>query len=463
MGAKTERTYVAIDLKSFYASVECVQRGLDPLTTRLVVADETRTDKTICLAVSPALKIYGIPGRARLFEVKQRLREVKRSNPSAETDFIIAPPQMGKYLEVSGQVYGVYIRYVSPDDIHVYSVDEVFIDATEYLRLYSLDAHDFARMLVREVLKETGVTATAGIGPNMYLAKVAMDIEAKHSEADADGVRVASLTEMQYRRKYWEHVPLTDFWRIGKGTAARLASVGLYTLGDVARCSLVNEEVLYRLFGVGAELLIDHAWGWEPCTIADIKKYRPQSGSLSSGQVLKEPYSFEKARLVISEMTEQLTLELVEKRLTAEAIVLHVGYDRENCERGGYTGLTKLDYLGRRVPVSAHGTADLGGPTSSTARALEAVLKLFDRIVDRKLTARRLNISAIRIAKESDVPVQFDLFSDHVREERERELSRAIISMHRKYGKNAVLRGHDLLDGATQVERNGQIGGHRKA
>ncbi len=459
MGAKTERTYVAIDLKSFYASVECVQRGLDPLTTRLVVADETRTDKTICLAVSPALKIYGIPGRARLFEVKQRLREVKRSNPSAETDFIIAPPQMGKYLEVSGQVYGVYIRYVSPDDIHVYSVDEVFIDATEYLRLYSLDAHDFARMLVREVLKETGVTATAGIGPNMYLAKVAMDIEAKHSEADADGVRVASLTEMQYRRKYWEHVPLTDFWRIGKGTAARLASVGLYTLGDVARCSLVNEEVLYRLFGVGAELLIDHAWGWEPCTIADIKKYRPQSGSLSSGQVLKEPYSFEKAEVIVKEMTDSLVLSMVDKGLLTDQMVLHVGYDTSSA---GANGESVSDWYG--VPKPAHGSVNLPRPTSSTKIIMEAVTGLFRRIVDPSPMVRRILVIASHISYEDEADgVQLSLFDDAPEDNsRERRRQEAILSIRKKFGSNAILRGTNFEEGATAIERHNQIGGHRK-
>ena len=453
--------YIAIDLKSFYASVECVERGLDPLTANLLVADESRTDGTICLAVSPALKALGIPGRPRLFQAKQKIREAE-ARLRRKIDCVIAPPQMAKYLEVSAAIYGVYLKYIAPVDIHPYSIDEVFIDAGPYLNHLHMTAHELTVTLVRDVLRTTGITATAGIGTNLYLAKIAMDIVAKKAKADKDGVRIAELDEQKYKELLWDHLPLTDFWMISHGTVNRLARLGVSTMGDLAQLSLYDESALYRIFGVDAEILIDHAWGVESVTMADIKNYRPSSTSLSSGQVLARPYPFEQARLVISEMTEQLMLELLEKRLTAEAIVLHVGYDKENCEKGGYTGQTKLDYLGRRIPVSAHGTADLGGPTSLTGRGVGAVLRLFDQIVDKKLTARRLNIAAIRVAKESDVPVQFDLFSDHAREERERSLGRAIIAMHRKYGKNAVLRGHDLLEGATQMERNGQIGGHRR-
>ena len=453
--------FIAVDAKSFYASVECVERGLDPLTANLLVADETRSDATICLAVSPSLKSLGVPGRPRLFEAKQKIAEAE-ARLHRKIDYIIAPPQMAKYLEVSANIYAVYLKYIAPQDILVYSIDEVFIDAAPYLGHMNMTAHELAMLMIRDVLRTTGITATVGIGTNLYLAKIAMDIMAKKAKADKDGVRIAELDEQKYKDLLWDHLPLTDFWQISHGTVGRLARIGVSTMGDLAQMSLYDEAALYRVFGVDAEILVDHAWGIESVTMADIKNYRPSSTSLSSGQVLARPYPFEQARLVIAEMTEQLMLELLEKRLTAEAIVLHVGYDEENCERGGYTGLTKLDYLGRKIPVSAHGTADLGGPTSLTSRGREAVLKLFDRIVDKKLTARRLNIAAIRVAKESDIPVQFDLFSDHAREERERELSRAIIAMHKKYGKNAVLRGHDLLEGATQIERNGQIGGHRK-
>ena len=453
--------YIAIDLKSFYASVECVERGLDPLTANLLVADESRTDGTICLAVSPALKALGVPGRPRLFQAKQKIAEAE-ARLRRKIDYIIAPPQMAKYLETSATIYGVYLKYIAPVDIHPYSIDEVFVDAAPYLGHMQMTAHELASTLIRDVLRTTGITATAGIGDNLYLAKIAMDIVAKKAKADPDGVRIAELDERKYKELLWDHLPLTDFWQISRGTAGRLARIGVSTMGDLAQMSLYDEPSLYRIFGVDAEILVDHAWGLESVTMADIKSYRPSSTSLSSGQVLARPYPFAQTRLVIAEMTEQLMLELLEKRLTAEAIVLHVGYDKENCEKGDYRGLTKPDYLGRKIPVPAHGTASLGGPTSSTSRGLEAVLKLFDTIVDRKLTARRLNISAIRVAKESDIPMQFDLFSDYAREERERNLSRAIIAMHRKYGKNAVLRGHDLLEGATQIERNGQIGGHHR-
>ena len=453
--------YIAIDLKSFYASVECVERGLDPLTANLLVADESRTDGTICLAVSPALKALGVPGRPRLFQAKQKIAEAE-IRLRRKIDYIIAPPQMAKYLDVSATIYSVYLKYVAPIDIHPYSIDEVFIDAAPYLGHMRMTAHELTVTMIRDVLRTTGITATAGIGANLYLAKIAMDIVAKKAKADKDGVRIAELDERTYRELLWDHLPLTDFWQISHGTVSRLARIGVSTMGDLAQMSLYDEPALYRIFGVDAEILVDHAWGLESVTMADIKSYRPSSTSLSSGQVLTRPYPFAQTRLVIAEMTEQLMLELLEKGLTAEAIVLHIGYDKENCEKGDYRGLTKPDYLGRKVPVPAHGTASLGGPTSSTVRGLEAVLKLFDKIVDRKLTARRLNISAIRVAKEADYPVQFDLFSDYAREKRERNLSRAIIAMHRKYGKNAVLRGHDLLEGATQIERNGQIGGHHR-
>ena len=453
-----QRTYIAIDLKSFYASVECVQRGLDPLTTRLVVADASRTDKTICLAVSPALKAYGIPGRPRLFEVKEQVVRLKRENPGLELDFVTAPPQMAKYLEVSGKVYGVYLRFIAPEDIHVYSIDEVFIDATEYLRLYGMDAHTLAIRLIKDVLKETGVTATAGIGPNLYLAKVAMDIEAKHRKADADGVRIAELTEMEYRQKYWTHRPLTDFWRIGHGTEARLASAGMYTLGDVARMSLRNEEVLYKLFGVNAELLIDHAWGWEPCTMADIKSYRPAASSLSSGQVLMEPYSFEKARTIVREMTDLLSLDLVDKRLVTTQLVLHVGY-----EAGKGKGPMVKDWYGRPTPKPAHGSVNLPFPTSATSVLLRSMMELYDKIVDRSLFVRRVYVVASQVKREEELDgLQMSLFDDATDTSRERKQQEVILEIRRKFGKNAILKGMNFEEGATTRERNQQIGGHHE-
>jgi len=453
-----QRTYIAIDLKSFYASVECVQRGLDPLTTRLVVADASRTDKTICLAVSPALKAYGIPGRPRLFEVKEQVARLKRENPGLELDFVTAPPQMAKYLEVSGKVYGVYLRLIAPEDIHVYSIDEVFIDATEYLRLYGMDAHTLAMRLIKDVLKETGVTATAGIGPNLYLAKVAMDIEAKHRKADADGVRIAELTEMEYRQKYWTHRPLTDFWRIGHGTEARLASAGMFTLGDVARMSLRNEEVLYKLFGVNAELLIDHAWGWEPCTMADIKSYRPAASSLSSGQVLMEPYSFEKARTIVREMTDLLSLDLVDKRLVTTQLVLHVGY-----EAGKGKGPMVKDWYGRPTPKPAHGSVNLPFPTSATSVLLRSMMEMYDKIVDRSLFVRRVYVVASQVKREEELDgLQMSLFDDATDTSRERKQQEVILEIRRKFGKNAILKGMNFEEGATTRERNQQIGGHHE-
>ena len=453
-----EKTYIAIDLKSFYASVECVERGLDPLTARLVVADSSRTDKTICLAVSPALKAYGIPGRPRLFEVNQRIARLKQEDPSLPLDFVIARPRMSKYLEVSGKVYGVYLRFIAPEDIHVYSIDEVFIDATQYLRMYSVDAHTLAMRLIKEVLKETGVTATAGIGPNLYLCKVAMDIEAKHQKADEDGVRVAELTEMSYRQKYWTHQPLTDFWRIGHGTQERLASAGMYTLGDVARMSLRNEEVLYKLFGVNAELLIDHAWGWEPCTMADIKAYRPSASSLSSGQVLMEPYSFEKARTIVREMTDLLSLDLVEKRLVTTQLVLHVAY-----EAGKGKGPMVKDWYGRLTPKPAHGSVNLPFPTSATSIFLRSMMELYDKIVDRNLFVRGVYVVASQVKREEEVDgLQMSLFDDETDTSRERKQQEAILEIRRKFGKNAILKGMNFEEGATTRERNQQIGGHHE-
>ena len=478
------RTYLAIDLKSFYASVECVARGLDALTTNLVVADPSRTDKTICLAVTPSLKSYGIAGRARLFEVVRRVREVNAerarkavlresstdnaailANPTLKLDYIVAPPRMAHYMEVSARIYEIYLRYVSSEDIHVYSIDEVFIDATDYLRLYGITAHELAMRMIRDVLKETGITATAGIGTNLYLAKIAMDIEAKHSPADSDGVRIAALDEMSYRRKYWSHRPLTDFWRVGRGIAAKLAANGMYTLGDVARCSLRNEEKLYKLFGVNAELIIDHAWGWEPCTMADIKAYRPSARSLSSGQVLSTPYTFEKGRVIVREMTELLVLDMVEKRLSAGQMVLSVGYDKESLEKvKDYEGAVAADYYGRKVPRPAHGSVNLGRQTSSTTLIADAVMDLYDRITDRRLLIRRLNVTANHVVPESQLEgVQLSLF-DESREKpsRERNRQEAILAIRRKYGPNAILTGIDFEEGATTRERNNQIGGHRK-
>ena len=485
------RTCIAIDLKSFYASAECVERGLDALTTHLVVADASRTDKTICLAVSPSLKAYGIPGRARLFEVVREVRKINAlrlrkapghrftgrsadsralaADPSLELDYVVAPPQMARYMQVSSQVYATYLKYVSSEDIHVYSIDEVFIEATQYLRIYGLNAHDFARMLVREVLSATGITATAGIGPNLYLAKIAMDIEAKHREADADGVRIAELDEMSFRRKYWNHRPLTDFWRIGHGIAARLESSGMYTLGDVARASLgksyqpLNEELLYKLFGINAELLIDHAWGWEPCAMADTKAYRPSSNSLGSGQVLTEPYDFAKARLIVKEMTDQLALDLVEKRLVTDQLVLAVGYDVSSLGTEDFQGEVVTDWYGRKVPRSAHGSVNLDNPTSSTRLLTQAALQLYDRIVDPALQVRRIGITAAHIADERTVQgEQLQLFEEPAEPDgRERSRQEAILAIRRKFGKNAILKGMDFEEGATTRQRNQQIGGHK--
>ena len=481
-----ERTYIAIDLKSFYASVECRRRGLDPLDTNLVVADESRTDKTICLAVSPSLKSYGIPGRCRLFEVREKVRSVNssraqrspgrrlrgesssdrelREDPSLALGFIIAMPHMADYIRCSASIYDIYLRFISPDDIHVYSIDEVFIDATDYLQMYRLSAKGFAMKLILAVLDETGITATAGIGPNMYLAKVAMDIMAKHIPADANGVRIAELDEMEYRRKLWSHRPLTDFWRVGRGYARRLEERRIFTMGDIARCSVRNEEMLYRLFGVNAELLIDHAWGWEPCTMEDIKAYRPAASSLGSGQVLQNPYPIDKARLVVKEMADALSLDLASKHLAATSITLSIGYDASSITEG-FHGESKTDFYGRTIPKGAHGTAKLISPTSSMKEIVGAALSVFDRIADRNLLVRRLTISAGDTIDEEKARAdhQPDLFSEDPAEsvDRERKLQDAALEIRRRFGRNAILRGTSFEDGATGRERNEQIGGHK--
>lgn len=497
------RQYIAIDLKSFYASVECVDRGLDPLNTFLVVADESRTEKTICLAVSPALKAYGIPGRARLFEVVQRVKEVNamrrvhapdgkfvgasqfasflEGRPDLAVDYIVAPPRMRHYMEVSAKVIDIYLRFIAPEDIHVYSIDEVFIDATHYLRTYHMTAHELAEKMIRTVLDATGITATAGIGTNLYLSKIAMDIEAKHIRAGKDGVRIAELDEMSYRRSLWSHRPLADFWRVGSGISRKLERYGMFTMGDVARMSLHNEALLYRLFGVNAELLIDHAWGWEPCRISDIKAYEPQVKSLSSGQVLKEPYAFDTARLVVREMTELLSLDLVRKGLVTDQMVLTVGYDIQNLKdpdrRRDFRGEVKLDHYGRAVPRSAHGSENLGRFTASSMLLGDAVERLFDRIVDPSLLVRRMYVVANHTVSESELEQtqkseQLSLFEDFAAVQkrraheaavltREKSIQHTVLGLQQRFGKNAVLKGFNLKEGATSVERNGQIGGHR--
>lgn len=506
---KKKKQYIAIDLKSFYASVECVERGLDPLTTNLVVADASRTEKTICLAVSPSLKAYGIPGRARLFEVIQKVKQANyerqknspnhtligssysstelASCPDLALSYIAAPPQMAHYMRVSTEIYKIYLRYIAPEDIHVYSVDEVFIDATDYLKTYGITARELAMKMILDVLSETGITATAGIGTNMYLCKIALDIEAKHIPADENGVRIAELDEESYRRKLWAHRPLTDFWRVGHGYAKKLEEVGLYTMGDIARCSLgsassyYSEALLYKLFGINAELLIDHAWGYEPCTIADVKTYKPASSSICSGQVLKCPYNYEKTRIIVREMADALSLDLVDKRIKTDQLVLTVGYDIENLTNDeisrGYKGEIKSDRYGRKIPKDAHGTENLGNYTSSSNEIADAAVRLFDRIINKKMLTRRLYLTATRLCPEDSIPkkdttVQLDFFSDIDTEKlnkekkdaalaRERKKQEAMLSIKKKYGKNAILRGVNFEEGATAIERNGQIGGHK--
>lgn len=500
MAETAEKTYIAIDLKSFYASVECVERGLNPLTVNLVVADETRTEKTICLAVSPSLKAYGVPGRPRLFEVVQKVRQINaarrlnapgrkltgqsyedaelKSNGSLALSYIVAMPRMALYIKYSTEIYKVYLKYVAPEDIHVYSIDEVFIDATQYLKLYKLTAREFTMKLIQDVLKTTGITATAGIGTNLYLCKVAMDIEAKHIPPDKDGVRIAELDEMSYRRKLWTHTPITDFWRVGKGYAERLDGLGLYTMGDIAMCSLgvhpfYDEELLYRTFGINAELLIDHAWGWEPCTMKDIKAYKPETNSLSEGQVLSAPYSYEKGMLIVKEMAEALSFDLLEKGLVTDQIVLTVGYDASE----GYKGESSTDRYGRKVPKHAHGTENLRRQTASARLITQAALKIYERTVDKNLFVRRVYIVAGRVVGENEargcVTEQMDLFTDYEQAEKqrreedeflekERRRQQAELEIKKKYGKNAILKGMNLEEGATMKDRNDQIGGHKK-
>lgn len=499
-----DKTYIAIDLKSFYASVECQELGKDPLTTNLVVADKSRTDKTICLAVSPSLKAHGIPGRARLFEVVQQVRRVNaqrrakapghqfkgksanaaelENNPCLELDYIVAPPRMSYYMTYSTRIYNIYLKYAAPEDIHVYSIDEVFIDATDYLKTYGMTAHDFAMMMIQDVLKTTGITATAGIGPNLYLCKVAMDIWAKHIPADRDGVRIAELDEITYRQYLWTHKPITDFWRVGKGYAKKLADNGMYTMGDVARCSVggpndvQNEALLYRLFGVNAELLIDHAWGWEPCEIRHIKAFKPENNSVSIGQVLPEPYTFEKARIIVREMTDGLVMDLVDKGLVTDQIVITVGYDVESLTPD-FKGAVETDWYGRKVPKMAHGSENIGKLTSSTKLIMDAAMRLYDRIADKKLLVRRMYVVANHIsdaaaAKTKVEYEQLDLFSDleEEKENREKEeaslakeerLQQAMLSIKKRYGKNAILHGTSYEEGATGRDRNRQIGGHK--
>lgn len=496
------RTYIAIDLKSFYASVECVERGLDPLSTNLVVADKSRTEKTICLAVTPSLKAYGISGRARLFEVVQRVRELnderrrkaggRLNGLSADdrqlqthhdwaVDYIVAPPRMAHYMKVSTEVYQTYLKYVAAEDIHVYSIDEVMMDVTPYLKTYKMTAHELSMTMIQDVLRNTGITATAGIGSNLYLAKVAMDIVAKHAPADKDGVRIGELDEMSYRQKLWNHRPLQSFWRVGRGTAERLAQYGIDTMGKLARMSLVNEELLYKTFGVNAELLIDHAWGWEPCTIEQVKAYRPESNSFSNGQVLTQSYTAEKARVVVREMTDAMALKLVAHRLVANQLVLTVGYDTESISRPEmrrhYNGPVSTDRYGRLVPKHAHGTANLNGYSSSSREMTEAVTELYDKIVNHDLLVRRIYLSVNHVVDEQSVqakgiPVQLSLFDDveaieaeqkkkEEEREKERRMQEAQIAIKQRFGNNAILKGVSYEEGATAKERNEQIGGHK--
>jgi len=498
-----EKTYIAIDLKSFYASVECNERGLNPLTTHLVVADSSRTDKTICLAVSPSLKAYGIPGRPRLFEVIRQVKQINaekqrklhRHLSKASTDqkdmdahpdkalgYITAMPRMALYLQYSAQIYNVYLKYIAPEDIHVYSIDEVFIDATAYLGTYHMTGHELAMTMIRDVLSTTGITATAGIGPNMYLAKVAMDIVAKHIDADADGVRIAELDEISYRQKLWTHTPLTDFWRVGPGIARRLNALGLYTMGDVARCSLgendehYNEDLLYEAFGVNAELLIDHAWGWEPATIADIKTYKPSSNQMGSGQVLMKPYPYDKAKIITREMIDTLVLDLVQRHMVASSITLSLSYDAGNIDKG-YNGPMVTDFYGRKIPKHAHGTARFEKHTDSAAIIVKYTMALFERITNPMLSIRKVSMSLGDIRDKDSLPsrpqpVQMDLFTDYEAKEKqeaaekerlakEEKMQKTLLDIKRKFGKNAAFKGTSLEEDATGLERNNQIGGHK--
>ena len=503
------KTYIAIDLKSFYASVECRERNRDPLTTNLVVADPSRTEKTICLAVSPSLKKYGLSGRARLFEVIQKvkaannIRKIKapnhvfcgssddsialQKNPSLKIDYITAPPRMARYMEYSTKIYNIYLKYIAPEDIHIYSIDEVFIDVTHYLSTYNMTARELAMTMIQDILSTTGITATAGIGTNLYLCKIAMDIVAKHIEPDKNGVRIAELDEMSYRRLLWNHRPITDFWRVGRGYSKKLEKIGLYTMGDIARCSIgkptdyYNEELLYKLFGINAELLIDHAWGYEPCTMEDVKTYKPETNSISSGQVLHCPYEFDKARLVVKEMTDLMVLDLVDKGLVTNQIVLTIGYDIENItdknRSQSYKGTVTTNYYGKKVPKPAHGTTNLPKQTSSTTLITNAVMELYDKIVNKKLLIRKINIVANKLVDEHSVKnankyEQLDLFTDYeilkkqrekenAESEREKRMQNTILDIKKKFGKNAILKGMNLQEGATAKDRNNQIGGHK--
>ena len=503
------KTYIAIDLKSFYASVECRERNRDPLTTNLVVADPSRTEKTICLAVSPSLKKYGLSGRARLFEVIQKVKtanEIRKlkapnkvfcgssddsialqKNPSLKIDYITAPPRMAHYMEYSIKIYNIYLKYIAPEDIHIYSIDEVFIDVTHYLSTYNMTARELAMTMIQDILDTTGITATAGIGTNLYLCKIAMDIVAKHIEPDKNGVRIAELDEMSYRRLLWNHRPITDFWRVGRGYSKKLEKIGLYTMGDIARCSIgkptdyYNEELLYKLFGINAELLIDHAWGYEPCTMEDVKAYKPETNSISSGQVLHCPYEFDKARLVVKEMTDLMVLDLVDKGLVTNQIVLTIGYDIENItdknRSQSYKGTVTTNYYGKKVPKPAHGTTNLPKQTSSTTLIINAVMELYDKIVNKKLLIRRINIVANKLVDEHSVKnankyEQLDLFTDYevlqkqrekenAESEREKRMQNTILDIKKKFGKNAILKGMNLQEGATAKDRNNQIGGHK--
>lgn len=505
----SEKTYICIDLKSFYASVECVERGLDPMRTNLVVADKSRTEKTICLAVTPPMKAYGLSGRSRLFEVVQKAREINaqrkrntpfgefmgssfddvmlKNDPELKLDYIVASPRMAHYMTVSAKIYDVYLRHVAHEDIFAYSIDEVFIDATSYLPVLKLSGRDFAMKLIREVLRETGITATAGVGSNMYLAKIAMDIMAKKMPPDSQGVRIAELNEYSYRRELWDHRPLTDFWRVGRGYSSKLEEVGLYTMGDIALCSVgekgsyYSEDLLYKIFGINAELLIDHAWGYEPCTIADVKSYKPENNSISSGQVLTVPYTADKARLVVREMTDLLVLDLVEKELVTDQIVLTIGYDVENLTNtniaGKYSGEIVIDRYGRQIPKHAHGTQNLKKKTSSTSIILDAVTELYDRIINPDLLVRRINVVANKVVPENeallpsvDQQMSFldildenneEIQAEKRAEEKEKKVQRTLIDIKKKHGKNAIVKGMNLEDGATAIERNKQVGGHK--
>ena len=504
-----QHTYIAIDLKSFYASVECCELGKNPMATHLVVADASRTEKTICLAVSPSLKAYGIPGRARLFEVVQKVKEVNRqrlqkipghkftgssadsgelaAHPDWKLDYITAPPRMALYLQRSTEIYHIYLKYIAPEDIHVYSIDEVMIDATHYLGTYGMTARELASMMIEEIYKITGMTATAGIGTNLYLCKVAMDIVAKHMPSDEHGARIAELDELSYRKQLWNHKPITDFWRVGRGYAKKLAAYGIYTMGDVARCSIgkesdfYNEDLLYRLFGINAELLIDHAWGWEPVEMSDIKSYKPENNSICSGMVLQCAYTTEQARLVMREMTDLMSLDLVEKGMVTDQIVLTVGYDIENLSRPEirkkYHGPVTTDHYGRKVPKHAHGTANLKEHTASTRLLMAAAEELYDRIVNQDLLVRRITITANHVIlesekKEKQLFEQLDLFTDYgamekqreeekVELEKEKKMQQAMLSIKKKFGKNAILKGMNLEEGAMARQRNEQIGGHK--